>query len=226
LCCCSEAADVIRWKGISIPCQYFPFSFDQKSYEKIPLKESPKEFIIGYMGRLSEEKGLKDLVAAVEKLVSEGVNIKLHLAGGGPLTESLKNHPNIQYYGILKHAEAHKFYKKIDLFVLPSLTKSFWKEQFGRVIVESVASGRPVLGSSSGAIPEVLGHLELPYVFKEGDVNELVSKIRMVMKDYSENRMQKVISKAYELDHQKFSNESVAKRMNTYAGGNSDEGRV
>ncbi len=49
------------------------------------------------------------------------------------------------------------FMNAIDVFVLPSRTTPRWKEQFGRVIIEAQACGTPVIGSDSGAIPEVVG---------------------------------------------------------------------
>ena len=51
--------------------------------------------------------------------------------------------------------------------MLPSLTRPNWKEQFGRVLIEAMASGVPVIGSDSGAIPDVIGQAGL--IFPEGD---------------------------------------------------------
>jgi len=45
----------------------------------------------------------------------------------------------------------------LDVLVLPSRSRSFWKEQFGRVLIEAMACGVPVIGSSSGEIPNVIG---------------------------------------------------------------------
>ncbi|HET7377731.1 MAG TPA: glycosyltransferase, partial [Anaerolineae bacterium] len=59
----------------------------------------------------------------------------------------------------------------IDVLVLPSRTKSNWKEQFGRALVDAMACGVPVIGSNSGEIPNVIGDAGL--IFPEGDVDAL-----------------------------------------------------
>jgi glycosyltransferase involved in cell wall biosynthesis len=64
-------------------------------------------------------------------------------------------------------AKFKSFEYGIDCLVLPSRTKSWLKEQFGRVIVESMACGTPVIGSDSGEIPIVIDNPEL--TFKEDD---------------------------------------------------------
>jgi glycosyltransferase involved in cell wall biosynthesis len=65
--------------------------------------------------------------------------------------------------------------------VLPSRTTAGWAEQFGHVLVEAMAVGIPVVGSSSGAIPEVLGDAGL--VFAEGDARALRACLARVLGD-------------------------------------------
>jgi glycosyltransferase involved in cell wall biosynthesis len=64
----------------------------------------------------------------------------------------------------------------LDVLILPSRTTPHWKEQFGRVLIEAGACGVPVIGSDSGAIPEVIGEAGL--IFPEGRVTALVEAIR------------------------------------------------
>ena len=65
------------------------------------------------------------------------------------------------------------------MFVLASKTTPGWKEQYGRVLVEAMACGLPVVGSSSGAIPEVLAGYPKGQIFEEENVQDLVFKIQM-----------------------------------------------
>jgi glycosyltransferase involved in cell wall biosynthesis len=65
--------------------------------------------------------------------------------------------------------------RTLDVLVLPSLTTVDWREQFGHVLIEAMASGVPVVGSDSGAIPEVIG--EAGRVVPEGNPEALRSTL-------------------------------------------------
>jgi quercetin dioxygenase-like cupin family protein len=68
---------------------------------------------------------------------------------------------------------------QLDALVLPSLTRPNWKEQFGRVLVEAMACGVPVVGSDSGEIPRVIGQAGLS--FPEGDAGALRASLAELM---------------------------------------------
>ena len=65
--------------------------------------------------------------------------------------------------------------RRLDTLVLPSHTTRTWKEQFGRVLIEAMSCGVPVIGSSSGEIPNVIGDAGL--IYPEGDVPALAAAI-------------------------------------------------
>jgi glycosyltransferase involved in cell wall biosynthesis len=68
-----------------------------------------------------------------------------------------------------------------DALALPSLTRPNWKEQFGRILVEAMASGVPCAGSDSGEIPHVLGDAGL--VVPEGDAGALAAALSRLADD-------------------------------------------
>jgi glycosyltransferase involved in cell wall biosynthesis len=132
-----------------------------------------RTFVIGYAGRLVEEKGLDVLIDAASGL--EGV--ELRFVGNGPLLGALKSRagPNVRLHidtsvGSTDMAAA---YASFDVLVLPSKTTSKWAEQFGRVLVEALWCGVPVIGSDSGEIPWVIRTTGGGLVFPEGDVAAL-----------------------------------------------------
>jgi glycosyltransferase involved in cell wall biosynthesis len=142
------------------------------------LKAGVEGFVVGYAGRLIEAKGLRVLLEAFRKI--RGPKCLL-LSGDGPLLKPLLEEPFVKWAGCLPREQLPEFYGALDVLVLPSLTTASWKEQFGRVLVEAQACGIPVVGSDSGAIPEVISNAGL--VSPEGDVNALsilLEKLRSI----------------------------------------------
>ncbi len=149
------------------------------------LTSQSDKFHIGYAGGLLPEKGLDLLLRACVGL--EG-NWRLTLVGSGEELEALRKLAvevgieDLVTLGVrLPSAEMPDFYRSLDLLVLPSRTRPNWKEQFGRVLIEAMACGVPVLGSDSGEIPHVIGSAGV--IFPEGDVEALRSQLQRLMQD-------------------------------------------
>jgi len=79
-----------------------------------------------------------------------------------------------------------QYLRQLDLVVLPSITRPNWKEQFGRALIEAMACEVPVIGSSCGEIPNVIGDAGL--VFPEGDVAALRGHIESLQCDPARRR--------------------------------------
>jgi glycosyltransferase involved in cell wall biosynthesis len=76
------------------------------------------------------------------------------------------------------------FLQTLDLLVLPSRSRPNWQEQFGRILVEAMACGVPVVGSDSGEIPHVIG--DAGVVFPEDNVAALTAALRRLQSDADE----------------------------------------
>ena len=177
-----DAAKVLRAKGYAGPLTTIPqFGADAALFQ--PAAQRPdRHFTIGYIGRLVPEKGIEILLRAVSQLEGEW---RLRLVGGGTarpdlekLTKQLGIGARVSFMGQLPSAELPAQYHALDALALPSLTRDNWKEQFGRVLVEAMASGLPVIGSDSGAIPGVIGAAGL--IVPEGDIAALARALEQV----------------------------------------------
>lgn len=165
-----DATSVLREKGYTGPVAVIPqFGIDPDIFQPAQTCQD-RPFTIGYAGRFVEEKGLLVLLDALAAQPAW----RCIMQGSGPLRGRLVT--RIHELGMDDRVEIRRpapstempaFYHSIDALVLPSLTQSNWQEQFGRVLVEAMACGVPVVGSDSGEIPHVIGDAGI--VVPEGD---------------------------------------------------------
>lgn len=137
-----------------------------------------RPFTVGYAGRLVESKGLLDLLAAVRMLPAP---VELVLIGNGELRSRLEGQEipgsRVRVIDDISHDEMATGYAQLDVVALPSHTTPSWKEQFGRVIVEALWCGVPVVGSDSGEIPWLIEKTGGGLVFPEGDAEALAARL-------------------------------------------------
>ena len=187
-----DGVEVLRQHGYHGPAKVMPqLGVDENRFRPQPQPELKSklgiqldEFVVGFVGRFVEEKGLLTLGKALAGL--QGRPWKWLLLGRGPLQSVLME--KAAEWGIkeqliwvesVPHDEVASYINVMDTLVLPSetnyqfktLTAVGWKEQFGHVLIEAMASKVPVIGSDSGEIPYVIGDAGL--VFPEGDVSAL-----------------------------------------------------
>lgn len=136
-------------------------------------------FVVGFVGRFVAEKGIDYLLDAMARLDER---FGIVMIGDGPQRLALER--RVAQLGLGKRARILSpqdsetlatSYRAMDLLVLPSISTSTWKEQYGRVLMEARACGTRIAGSNSGAIPFVVGDPEM--VFPEGDVSAIVRTI-------------------------------------------------
>lgn len=125
--------------------------------------------VIGYLGRFVEAKGLRVLMDAWRGAAPS----RLLLVGGGPMEADLRafaagSGGRVRVRTGVSHDAVPAQLAAMDVLAAPSLTTPRWREQFGRMLVEAMACGVPVLGSDSGEIPHVIGGAGV--VAAEGDV--------------------------------------------------------
>lgn len=158
--------------------------FDSRRKEKRYLLHiAPDECVIGYLGRLSVEKGLACLLKAVSELLDSGMRIKLVIVGDGPergvLEEQVKANQlvnNVIFTGF--QTDPENWYPAFDIFALPSLT-----EGTPLALLESMASGVPVIASAVGGVPKVVVDGVNGLLVPPGVSSAIKEKVQMLRAD-------------------------------------------
>lgn len=136
---------------------------------------APRQDYYCYVGRLSQEKGVADLLEVASRL-----SHRLKVAGGGPLEEQLRakyaSCDNIEFLGMLDAVSVARLLAGARLSVVPSQ----WYENNPLSVVESLCAGTPVAGSQMGGIPELINS-ENGIVFQPFDKETLATAISMSM---------------------------------------------
>lgn len=164
------AAGVLRKAGYAGPLAVIPqFGVDPERFAPDPtagcrvrrtLGVADGRLLVGYGGRLVPEKGLGVLLAAVAAVPE----VDLLVLGDGPERHALEVaagragiRARVHFAGHRPSREVPRWLAGLDALVLPSVGAPGWAEQFGRILVEAMACGVPVVGARSGEIPGVVG---------------------------------------------------------------------
>jgi glycosyltransferase involved in cell wall biosynthesis len=144
--------------------------------------------VLGFVGRLVPEKGILNLVEAAATFRGPA---SLLLVGNGPLAAPARARAaalglRLVHVPAIPHDAVRDHLRAMDLLVLPSRDTPSWREQFGHILIEAMACEVPVIGSTAGAIPEVLGDAGL--LFPQGDCEELRERLATLIASSSERR--------------------------------------
>ena len=225
-----DGAEVLRQRGYNGPIKVMPqLGVDEKLFTPIPQPElaaklgiEKSEFVVGFVGRFVQEKGLLTLLKALVTLKDK--TWKLLLLGRGSLQSELmslaeenKIKDRIILVESVPHDQVCNYINLMSTLILPSetahefktLTAVGWKEQFGHVLIEAMACKVPVVGSNSGEIPYVIGDTGL--VFSEGDVQALANCLVQLM-DKPE-LAQNLGEMGYQKAMAKYTNKALAKQQ-------------
>jgi glycosyltransferase involved in cell wall biosynthesis len=185
----TDATAVVRAKGYTGRVSPIGYGVDLTNFHPAVEPMMPRtvrpDFRLGYVGRLVEEKGLDDTLDAMMRAATP---VTLAVMGEGPYEQPLRQRvaelglsDRVSFRGWGKPADVASFLRSLDAMVLLTRTTRSVREQFGRVIVEAQACGVPVIGSQSGAIPDVVG--DGGWIVPERDPGALVTLLDMIAAD-------------------------------------------
>lgn len=175
-----EEWDLSRLRNkIDIASQHF---IDFKKFSKIKEMDE-RENIIGYVGRLSPEKGVLNLVKSIPLILGEKTDIKFTLIGNGKLMPEIEKYrEDNQLDGILNldgwvnHDELGACLNDFKVLILPSYT-----EGLPGVILEAMACGTPVLSTPVGSVPDIINNYENGFLLPDNSVNSIKNGVLEVL---------------------------------------------
>jgi len=199
-----------------------PADKDEKAKLRVQFGLPPNVFLIGFCGRLTPAKGIRELLAAVAAVIDHFPQKNVHLAllGHGEMSAELTTLAAERHWLHLlaprPHREVAGFMRCLDMFVLPSKPvhsgPGLWEEQFGHVLIEAMAARVPTLGSSSGAIPEVIAMPEA--IFQHSDVESLIQMIERWLRD--DSARDRLATSQYQHTLENYTHEALARTWGTF----------
>lgn len=185
--CNEEAGRILRGKGFTGTLCNLGLGVDVERFgrgERPASAPGGAALRVGYVGRLEPHKGVDVVVEAIARVPGS----VLELVGDGPerdrldgLIRRLGLGERARIAGFTPPAELPSVYRRFDVVAVPSIDTPGWVEQFGRVAVEAMASGVPVVASCSGSLPEVVGGAGV--LVPPGDVEALAASLRDLAAD-------------------------------------------
>jgi len=178
---------------------------------KIKKEYPSREFIVGYVGRFSEEKGILHLLHAVPDIVKIKPEIIFLFIGNGELRYSIEqfifeNHlsDKVVLLGWISHELLPDYLNQMKLLVIPSDT-----EGLPNVMLEAMACGTPVLAAPVGAIPDIIKDGETGFLMENNSPDNIAKNIIKVL---HYRGIEKIINNNHNLIEKEYTLEKAAER--------------
>jgi glycosyltransferase involved in cell wall biosynthesis len=200
---------------IVVPSRYFEKEFqkrygDEKSIyvypsggldtkKFYPMEQEKEIFTIGYVGRITEQKGVGVLIEAVSQL---NFKYKLYIVGDGPdfnkykkFSEEKKLNDKVIFTGAVKNNQLVNYYNLFDVFIFPTMRNA---ESFGNVAIEAMGCKIPLIGSKIAGLNDYLFNGKNGYFFNVGDTDDLKNKIETYY-NLSDDKKDRMRESAYDV---------------------------
>lgn len=162
--CNSSATEAACQKLFARDYHTIPMGVDTSLFTARQPKAAGPIFELLFVGRLSEQKGVRYLCEATKLLIERDIAVHTTIVGDGDARAELEAYVNghgleqaITFTGGIAHEQLAQYYLQADAFVGPSIEdKNGWQEAFGLVFAEASASGVPVVATATGGIQDIV----------------------------------------------------------------------
>ena len=184
---------------------------DDRRYKK-NKRLSERANVVGFVGRMTREKGIIDFVHAIPLAAEQVSDLKFSIVGSGPLSDWVNEQCNhlsaerdidITLTNWVETGLAN-YYNELKLFVLPT-----YHDAFPTSILEAMACGTPVLATPVGAIPDVIADEGTGFLLESTAPERIAQRVTMIL-NYRE--LEKVADNAERLIRQKFTRTAATER--------------
>ena len=180
--------------------------FDKFKVQK-PL--NGRENLIGYIGRLSEEKGILNFIEAIPRVLETRGEAAFLIGGDGQLRSQVEENANksnnrVKYAGWILHNELPHYLNELKLLVLPSYT-----EGLPNIMLEAMACGTPVLATPVGSIPDVVKDGETAFIMKDNSAEGIS---RNIIRALTNPNLEKITTNALALVEKEFTYEAAVEK--------------
>jgi glycosyltransferase involved in cell wall biosynthesis len=187
-------------------------TFIETNTFKINKNFCERKNVIGYIGRLSEEKGILNFLESLPLIFEKLKNVKVVIGGGGPLKNDVIDfinqkgyHGKIQFVGLIPHEKLPEYLNELKLVVIPS-----YIEGLPTVILESMACGTLILTNPVGGIPSIIEDNVTGFIMENNSPKCICEN---VIRSLSYGEPEKIIKRSLEVIENDYSLKIVINRF-------------
>lgn len=174
--------------------------------------------LVGYIGRLSQEKGILNFMEAIPELLKNQADARILIGGDGQLRPEVERRlaepglkKRVEFVGWITHDELPRYFNDIKLLVFPS-----YSEGLPNVMLEAMACGTPILATPVGAIPDVIRDEQSGFIMADNSPGCIARNITRALRH---PRLGEISQEARTLVEKEFSYEvAVAKYNHAFQG--------
>ena len=188
---------------------------------KIKKNLKDKKYLIGYISRLNEGKGIMNFVNAIPLILKERNDLEFLIGGDGPLFNKIKSllednglHDKVKLTGWIPHDELPDYLNELKLLVFPS-----YSEGLPNIVSESMACGTLVLATPVGGVPDLIKDGKTGFII-ENNTPECIAKNVILALEYP--NIEEIVSKARKLIEDKYTYEAAVERYREILEGGHD----